>query len=247
MTRVVLDDVVPHFLPPDEQDAARARFAEAADALAARAAAVGGGHGVALAVAAARAWAQSGSDVERLRRWASGEGLPDPLVGDDDFRWVVLRRLAVLGHLTEDEVADAAEADRSMAGQQRGPRRAGVAAHRARPRPGRGAPSTTTPRCRTTAPSPWPARSGRPPTPTSCVPYVSRVGDLLVQLSRRMGDDALERVATALHPASLVEEASLEASTAMLARDDLTPGVRRSLVDADHVLREALASRRRFG
>ena len=33
----------------------------------------------------------------------------------------------------------------------------------------------------------------------------------------------------------------------MLARDDLTPGVRRAIVDADHELREALESRRRFG
>jgi aminopeptidase N len=32
----------------------------------------------------------------------------------------------------------------------------------------------------------------------------------------------------------------------MLARADLTPGVRRALVDANHELREALASRRRF-
>ena len=246
VTRVVLDDVVPHFLPPDEQDAALATFARAAEALAARAESAGGGHGDALAVAAARAWAQSGSDVERLRRWASGEGLPEALVGDDDFRWVVLRRLAVLGHLTEDEVADAAEADRSMAGQ-----RAALGVRAALP---------------TAAAKDWAWRTLHDDTslsnygalavagsfwaasdPDLVRPYVPRVGDLVVQLSRRMGDDALERVAALLHPGALVEEASLEASTAVLARDDLTPGVRRSLVDADHVLREALASRRRFG
>ncbi len=77
--------------------------------------------------------------------------------------------------------------------------------------------------------------------------YVPQVGDLLVGLQEQMGDDALERVAGHLHPGALVEPASLEASEALLARDDLTPGVRRALVDADHLLREALASRRRFG
>ncbi len=62
-----------------------------------------------------------------------------------------------------------------------------------------------------------------------------------------MGDEAVSRVVGAMHPTRLVEEGSLAASTAMLARGDLTPGVRRALVDADHELREALASRRRFG
>ena len=33
----------------------------------------------------------------------------------------------------------------------------------------------------------------------------------------------------------------------LLERDDLTPGVRRALVDVDFELREALTSRRRFG
>ena len=76
---------------------------------------------------------------------------------------------------------------------------------------------------------------------------MDRVGDLVVGMSGRMGDDAVSRVVSAMHPTMLVEEGSLEASTAMLARTDLTSGVRRALVDADHELREALASRRRFG
>jgi aminopeptidase N len=77
--------------------------------------------------------------------------------------------------------------------------------------------------------------------------YVDQVGDLLVGMSARMGDDAVSRVVSAMHPTRLVEEGSLAASTAMLARGDLTAGVRRALVDADHELREALECRRRFG
>ena len=54
------------------------------------------------------------------------------------------------------------------------------------------------------------------------------------------------RVVTAIHPTRLVDDATAAASAALLERDDLTPGVRRALVDADHELREAIASRRRF-
>ena len=69
-----------------------------------------------LASVAARAWAASGSDVDRLRRWAGGAGIPAVLDGDDDFRWAVLRRLATLDALSENEIDQAAAADRSLAG-----------------------------------------------------------------------------------------------------------------------------------
>ncbi len=65
-------------------------------------------------------------------------------------------------------------------------------------------------------------------------------------LSARMGDDAVSRVVTAIHPTRLVDDATVAASAALLGRDDLTAGVRRAFVDADHELREAIASRRRF-
>jgi aminopeptidase N len=75
---------------------------------------------------------------------------------------------------------------------------------------------------------------------------VGQVGDLLAVMDRRMGEDALSRVATALHPKAVVEEETLAASEALVARDDLSPGVRRALLDEDHRLREALESRRRY-
>ena len=85
------------------------------------------------------------------------------------------------------------------------------------------------------------------PDPELVRPYVDRVGDLVVALSSRMGDDALARVVSAIHPTRLVDDATARVSAGLLERDDLTPGVRRALVDADHELREALTSRRRFG
>ena len=237
--------VVPALLPPDEQEAALAAVAGAADALLHRSSEVPGAAGAALAVLAGRVWASSGSDTDRLRRWAAGDGIPAVLEGDDDFRWSVLRRLAGLGELTEHEIEEAEAADHSLAGA--------LAALGARAvRPTASAKEWAWARLRddthlsnyaalSLAGAFWVA-----PDPSLVRPYVSRVGDLLVELSSRMGDDAVSRVATALHPGRLVDDETAAASAALLARGDLTTGVRRALADADHALREALASRRRY-
>ncbi len=108
-------EVVPLFLPPGERESALARVAAAADRLAAHEDA--GSTVAGVAVVAARVWARAGSDVERLRRWAAGEGLPAVLAADEDFRWLVLRRLATLGELGDPELEAAEDADRSLAGR----------------------------------------------------------------------------------------------------------------------------------
>ncbi|MGL5816718.1 MAG: aminopeptidase N [Phycicoccus sp.] len=242
---LVADTVVPLFLPPDEQEVATGRVAEAADALAERAAASSGPDAEALAVAAARGWARVGTDTDRLRRWAAGDGIPRLLDGDHDFRWLVLRRLAALGALDDDEIEAAEAADRSLAGSLAA---LGVRAVR----PGAEAKAWAWARLHddTTlsnhaalevARGFWVAGDRE-----VVRPYVDRVGDLVVELSSRVGDDALSRVVGALHPTRVVETGTAAASSAVLARADLSPGVRRAWVDADHVLREALASREHF-
>ncbi|MGL5928636.1 MAG: aminopeptidase N [Dermatophilaceae bacterium] len=243
---LMTDTVIPFFLPPDEQAAAAGRVADAADALAKRASASSGPDADALAVAAARAWARTGTDIDRLRRWAAGDGIPPLLDGDHDFRWLVLRRLSALGALGDDEIEAAEAADHSLAGSLAA---LGVRAVR----PGAEAKAWAWARLRDdTALSNHAAlevaRGFWVATDRDVVrPYVDRVGDLLVELSGRVGDDALSRVVGALHPGHLVETATAAASSAVLARTDLSPGVRRAWVDADHVLREALTGRERFG
>jgi aminopeptidase N len=239
-------EVIPLFLPHDEHAGAFSRVAAAADRLADRAAA---GHDdaahEALAVVAARVWTRCGADVARLRRWREGDALPEVLVGDHDFRWLVLRRMAALGELADVDIEKAEARDRSLAG-----RLAALGVRAARP----------TPEAKEWA---W-TRLGEDeqlsnyaalqiargiwsaPDPSVVRPYVDRVGDLLAVLDRRMGEDALSRVASALHPKAVVEDATLAASEALVSRTDLSPGVHRALLDEDHVLREALASRRRF-
>ena len=249
LTRVALattDEVVAVFLPPAEQEAALARVAQAADRRLASAADVPGPAGDGLTVTAARVWARSSVDVDRLRRWAAGDGIPPVLAGDDDFRWVVLRRLAALGRLAEAEVEAAERADRSLAGSL-----AALGVRAVRPTAEAKEWAWATLRDDATlsnhaalavAGGFWSARD------LDLVrPWVDRVGDLLVGLSRRMSDDALSRVVAALHPTRVVEEATAAATAAVLSRGDLTAGVRRAFADEDHVLHEALASRRRFG
>jgi aminopeptidase N len=167
------------------------------------------------------------------------------LEGDDDFRWLVLRRLASLNALSESEIEIAAAADRSLAGSL-----AALGVRAVRP---------------TAAAKEWAwsalhddthlsnygalAVAGGfwvAPDPELVRPYVDKVGDLVVTLSARMGDDAVSRVVAAIHPTRLVDDATAASSAALLERDDLTPGVRRALVDAGHELGEALASRRRY-
>ncbi len=246
VSTIVVSSLVPMFLPEEEQAEALSRVTASADRLLGRGSRVGRAEGEGLEVVAARVWARAGSDTDRLRRWAAGDGIPAQLAGDDDFRWLVLRRLASLGQLTEAEIEHAEAADRSLAGR--------LAAHGVRAvRPTEEAKEWA-----------WTTLRDDPDLSNHAAlelaagfwvtldrdlvrPYVDRVGDLVVDMSARMGDDALSQVVTALHPTRLVEDASAVASAAMLARGDLTPGVRRALVDADHVLREALASRRRFG
>jgi len=243
---VVANRLVPMFLPPLEQEAAMARVAEAADALLDRSSSVGGAEGDALAVVAARVWAGAGADIDRLRRWAGGDGIPDVLAGDDDFRWKVLRRLSSLDAVSDDEVDEAEAADRSLAGSL-----AAIGVRAVRPTPS--AKEWAWARLRDdTELSNYAAlalASGFwvTPDPELVRPYVDQVGDLVVALSSRMGDDALARVVSAIHPTRLVDDATARVSAGLLERDDLTPGVRRALVDADHELREALTSRRRFG
>jgi aminopeptidase N len=243
---VVTNRLVPMFLPPLEQEAALARVAEAADALLERSSSVDGAEGDALAVVAARVWAGAGADTDRLRRWAAGDGIPGVLADDDDFRWKVLRRLSSLDAVSDAEVDQAEAADRSLAGSLAA---LGVRAVR----PTASAKEWAWARLRddvdlsnyatlALAGGFWVT-----PDPELVRPYVDRVGDLVVALSARMGDDALARVVTAIHPTRLVDDATARVSAGVLERGDLTPGVRRALVDADFELREALTSRRRFG
>jgi aminopeptidase N len=77
-------------------------------------------------------------------------------------------------------------------------------------------------------------------------PYVPRYFTDVPAMQGRVGEDALERVATGAYPSPVVEQETVDATEETLRRDDLGPAVRRSMVDEEALLLEALRSRERF-
>ncbi|QDO87750.1 aminopeptidase N [Ornithinimicrobium ciconiae] len=195
------------------------------------------------ALGAARVLAAT-ADPELLRRWADGEELPQGLAGDADFRWLVLRSLAVAGEVTVPELESAREADNSVQGNL-----GALTARAALP---------------DEASKAWAweqlvgdGRSNHERNALAGGFWLGRHADLLRQyvarfhrdvpaLESRVGQDALARVATIAYPRTVVEEATVAATDERLAAGDLSPAVGRALIDQQSVLREVLASRKAF-
>ncbi|WP_374968137.1 aminopeptidase N [Terrabacter sp. BE26] len=232
--------IVPYFVPRPEQDAATARLNRAAAGLL-----EGAEPGTTESLAAARLVAGTSDDEALLRAWADGEGLPAGLEDDGDFRWIVVRNLAARGLIGVDEVDAFRAKDDTLQG--------GLNALM----------------CRASLPDPeakawaWRQLTGREgrsnyemvhlarglwvaPDDALVADYVPRYFTDVPAMAGWVGEDALSRVVLVAFPRVFTEEtARLSAKT--IAREDLTPAVHRSLVDADAELREALASRQTFG
>ncbi len=192
-----------------------------------------------------RACSPATSDDEGLlRSWAEGEGLPPGLQDDGDFRWIVVRNLAARGLIGVDEVEGYRSRDDTLQG------------------------SLNALLCRAGLPDAeakawaWEQLTGRhgrsnyemthlargfwtTPDDALVADYVPRYFTDVPAMSGWVGEDALARVVLVAFPRVITEETA-RLSAAALERSDLTPAVRRSLVDADAELREVLASRRAF-
>ena len=239
------DRIIPTFLPPQAWESATARVAGAALVAlhaAGRNAATGPGRVVALA----RVVAVTTSDFDRLSAWLEGRGLPVPVEKDADFRWLVATNLAARGCLDVLAIERLRAADDTLTGHQ-----AALQARASIPDPaakGWAWTELTTNRERSNrdllalARGMWVA----PDLELVC-PYVTLFPEAVSAMSGWLGDDALERVASLAFPGRVVEQATSDMAAGMLERDDLTPGVRRAVLDADHELREALRSREAFG
>ena len=238
---VMTQRIIPAFIPPGEQDGADAVIAKAAAWMLAQAE-----PGSSRALVAARYVAGSSADEDLLRRWAAAEQLPVGLVGDSDFRWVVLGNLARRGLIGSAELDAGLDQDRTMAGNLKW-----LQAKASAP----DAPAKVWA---------WEQLSGEHgrsnyelnalaagfwhvSDPEVLRPYVARYFSDVPALSARVGEDALARVAALAYPATVVDASTARQSAAALERLDLTASVRRAIVDADSHLREALASRAVFG
>jgi aminopeptidase N len=232
---------IPQFIPVFEQAGAYAVMAKAAASMLARSE-----PGSSRALVAARYVATSSADEDLLRRWASGEQLPEGLGGDPDFRWVVLGNLARRGAIGPADIDVALDRDHTMSGN--------LKALQAKA----SAPDAT---AKVWAWEQLTGEHGRSNHELNALaggfwhasdhdvlrPYVARYFTDVPALSGRVGEDALATVAALAYPSRVVEASTADQSAAALQRSDLTASVRRAMVDADSQLREALASRAAFG
>ena len=232
---------IPQFIPQSEQADAYAVMARAAGSMLAQSE-----PGSSRALVAARFVATTSADEALLRRWASGEALPEGLGDDSDFRWVVLVNLARRGAIGVAEIDAALERDHTMQGS--------LKALQAKA----SAPDAS---AKVWAWDQLVGESGRSNYERNALatgfwyasdrdvlrPYVSRYFSDVPRLSGRVGEDALARIAALAYPSKMVEKSTAEQSLVALDRGDLTASVRRAIVDADSQLREALASLAAFG
>ena len=232
--------IVPWFVPREAQDDALDRLSRAGTGLLARSA-----PGTTESLAAARLVAGTSDDELLLRAWADGQGLPAGLEDDGDFRWIVVRNLASRGLVGAADVEGFRAKDDTLQG--------GLNALM----------------CRASLPDPeakawaWQQLTGHEgrsnyemvhlargfwaaPDDALVADYVPRYFTDVPAMAGWVGEDALSRVVLVAFPRVFTEETA-RLSAQAIARDDLTPAVRRSLVDADAELREARASRATFG
>jgi aminopeptidase N len=237
----LLGRVIPTFLPPEDKDAAEQVVARAAAEVLA-----GAEPGSTRALVAARTVARTSTDEPLLRDWADGKNRPQGLEDDSDFGWIVVRNLTSRGLAGRELIEATREQDDTLQGRLSA-LMAGASMPSVEAKAWAWAELTTN-RERSNyelnalAQGFW--ASGDPDV---LRPYAARYFSDVPPMSAWVGDDALARVATLAYPSRVVEPQTAELSRAALERDDLTAAVRRSVVDAQSELEEALRSRATFG
>ncbi|MER7892300.1 aminopeptidase N [Micromonospora sp. NPDC094482] len=229
--------LVDRYLDPATREAALARISDACARLLADAA-----PGESLQLAAARGLIAATIDADLLTGWLAGRAVPAGLAVDAELRWAVLRRLVVLGAAGEAEIAAEEAADPSAAGAERAARcRAALPDAAAKQAAWEIIVSNTELSNRlveATAEGFW-----QPEQAELTAAYVERYFAEMPAVARLRTPWTADRVASLAFPRYAVAQPTREAAVALLARDDLTPGLRRVVTDADDDLRRALIAR----
>jgi len=231
--------VVDRFLPAEAQPAARATIATAL--LSAMDAAPPGG-GIQLIAARGFISSAGPEDVFRLRGWLDGSDIPTGLEVDAEMRWTVLGRLAVLGAVGENDIEAEYERDRSASGAEHAARcraaRPDVHAKAAAWRIIVADDSLSNRLVGAAAEGFW-----QPQQTDFTRPYVQRYFDEMPTAAARRSQMMTLLVSEAAYPRHAVEPETVEAAQRMLARPDLTPSLRRVVIDYTDELQRALAGR----
>ncbi|MBQ0903791.1 aminopeptidase N [Micromonospora sp. U21] len=229
--------LVDRYLDPLTRSAALARVAGACRQLL-----DGAPAGESLQLAATRGWTAATTDADLLTGWLAGRDVPAGLKVDAELRWAVLRRLVVLSAAGEAEIAAEAAADPSATGAERAARcRAALPDPAAKQAAWEIIVRDTGLSSRlleATAEGFWQPEQGE-----LTAAYVDRYFADMPATARRRTAWTADRVAALAFPRYAVAQPTREAAAALLARDDLTPGLRRVITDADDDLRRALVAR----
>ncbi|MGC5052724.1 aminopeptidase N [Micromonospora sp. DT48] len=241
---IIVEDVlamsrslVDRYLDPLARRSALARIATACRRLL-----DGAAPGESLQLAAARGLIATSTDVELLTGWLAGRDVPDGLAVDAELRWALLGRLVALGAAGAPEIAAEVAADPSATGAERAARcRAAVADPAAKQAAWEIIVSNTELSNRlveATAEGFW-----QPEQSELTAGYVERYFSDMPAAARLRTPWVADEVAKLAFPRHAVSQSTREAAAALLARDDLTPGLRRVVTDADDDLRRALVAR----
>ncbi|WP_410811401.1 aminopeptidase N [Micromonospora sp. 067-2] len=229
--------LVDRYLDPLTRSASLARVAGACRQLL-----DGAPAGESLQLAAARGWIAATTDADLLTGWLAGRGVPAGLRVDAELRWAVLRQLVVLGAAGEAEIAIEAAADNSSTGAERAARcRAALPDPAAKQAAWESIVRDTELSNRlveATAEGFW-----QPEQAELTAAYVQRYFADMPAAARGRTPWTADRVAALAFPRYAVAQPTREAAAALLARDDLTAGLRRVVTDADDDLRRALVAR----
>ncbi|MDG4832734.1 aminopeptidase N [Solwaraspora sp. WMMD1047] len=238
---VVVEDVlglsrslIDRYLDPKARLAALGHVAQACDRL------LTSVPGVRLA--ALRGLIGATADTARLAGLLAGEDLPDGIVLDADLRWTLLRRLCVLGVAGPKQIATEEAVDRSAKGAEQA-----ATCRAALPDPAAKARAWeiivrdeefSNRLLAATAAGFW-----QPEQAELTESYVEWYFAQMPAMAGRRTPWVADEVARLAFPRYAVADETRELAAALLARDDLAPGLRRVVADADDDLRRALAAR----
>ena len=240
VVRFATTSAVDQFLALPAQPAARATLARTC--LAALEAAEPGGDRQLTAARGFVACAGEG-DTDRLRGWLDGSTVPPGLRMDDEMRWAVLARLAILGTVSEARIEAEFERDRSAHGAEYA-----AWCRAARPDPAAKADAwrliieddaISNRLVGAAAGGFW-----QPGQDELTRPYVARYfAEMPVMAARRPIQVAVP-VAMAAFPRYSVDADTLAAANSFVGAPDANPILARVVVDLADELRRALAARR---
>ncbi|GLW35455.1 aminopeptidase N [Actinoplanes regularis] len=241
---VIVEDVlratrglVDRYATEETRPAALELLAQAADRLLAASPAGGSRQ-----LIAARGLIGATVETGRLAGWLAGEGLPDGLVLDEDLRWLILYRLAVLGAAGVDAIEAELAGDRTATGEQWAARcRAALpdpAAKEAAWAAVVGDASLSNRLVELTAGGFW-----QPEQRELLEPYVARYFTDMPEMLRIRSGMSAEKTLAAAYPAVMVSASTRQAAAGLLAEPEVNPLLRRVVQDNDDDMRRALLAR----